>query len=210
MLLEHDDLAAGEFRTATELNPLDYEAWFHYGVTLSILEDEEKAAEAFEKALVSTPPVSQHFKLGLAYFSLKRYEEAIHELSMSVNSLEPHPITMRIKLGVAYLRLNRYDECIEILSDAIRLNADVCARYYNAYFFLGLAYHSLGKLDDAILAYRKSIETRPEVSFSYINLGAVYLALGDKKMAAQQYRSLKLVDAEAAKAMRDYLKIPEE
>jgi tetratricopeptide (TPR) repeat protein len=47
---------------------------------------------------------------------------------------------------------------------------------YVAWYDLGYVYHALGRQDDAIAAYRKSVEAKPDVFESNLNLG---LALAD-------------------------------
>ena len=43
---------------------------------------------------------------------------------------------------------------------------------YVAWYDLGFAYHQLGKRDDSIAAYRKSVTAKPDVFESNLNLGA--------------------------------------
>src|SRR5246127_1272954 len=47
---------------------------------------------------------------------------------------------------------------------------------YAAWYDLGFVYHALGRRDDSIAAYRKSVEAKPDVFESNLNLG---LALAD-------------------------------
>lgn len=56
---------------------------------------------------------------------------------------------------------------------------------YAAWYDLGFAYHQLGKRDDSIAAYRKSVSAKPDVFESNLNLG---LALAEERDAqAEQY-----------------------
>jgi tetratricopeptide (TPR) repeat protein len=47
---------------------------------------------------------------------------------------------------------------------------------YSAWYDLGYVYHGLGKSEDSIAAYRKSVVAKPDVFESNLNLG---LALAD-------------------------------
>src|SRR5579864_3754077 len=59
------------------------------------------------------------------------------------------------------------------------------AENYAAWYDLGFVYHALGRRDDSIAAYRKSVEAKPDVFESNLNLG---LALADAGQPdAEQY-----------------------
>jgi tetratricopeptide (TPR) repeat protein len=60
--------------------------------------------------------------------------------------------------------------------------------YYAAWYDLGFVYHSLGRNEDAIAAYRKSVEAKPTVFESNLNLGLA-LAAADKPEAEQYLRT---------------------
>jgi tetratricopeptide (TPR) repeat protein len=56
---------------------------------------------------------------------------------------------------------------------------------YAAWYDLGFAYHQLGKRDDSIAAYRKSVSAKPDVFESNLNLGLALAEVGDPE--AEQY-----------------------
>ena len=59
---------------------------------------------------------------------------------------------------------------------------------YAAWYDLGFVYHALGRRDDSIAAYRKSVEAKPDVFESNLNLGLA-LADADQPEAEQYLRS---------------------
>jgi tetratricopeptide (TPR) repeat protein len=59
---------------------------------------------------------------------------------------------------------------------------------YAAWYDLGFVYHALGRRDDSIAAYRKSVEAKPDVFESNLNLGLA-LADADQPDAEQYLRS---------------------
>ena len=66
---------------------------------------------------------------------------------------------------------------------------------YAAWYDLGFVYHALGRRDDSIAAYRKSVAAKPEVFESNLNLGFA-LAETSPQEAAQYFRaSTKLTPA---------------
>jgi tetratricopeptide (TPR) repeat protein len=56
---------------------------------------------------------------------------------------------------------------------------------YVAWYDLGFAYHQMGKRDDSIAAYRKSVSAKPDVFESNLNLGLALAEAGDPQ--AEQY-----------------------
>jgi tetratricopeptide (TPR) repeat protein len=56
---------------------------------------------------------------------------------------------------------------------------------YAAWYDLGFVYHRLGKRDDSIAAYRKSVGAKPDVFESNLNLGLALAEAGDAQ--AEQY-----------------------
>jgi Flp pilus assembly protein TadD len=56
---------------------------------------------------------------------------------------------------------------------------------YIAWYDLGFAYHHLGKRDDSIAAYRKSVSAKPDVFESNLNLGLALAESGDPQ--AEQF-----------------------
>src|SRR3954467_10521636 len=56
---------------------------------------------------------------------------------------------------------------------------------YAAWYDLGFVYHQLGKRDDSIAAYRKSVSAKPDVFESNLNLGLALADTGDPQ--AQQF-----------------------
>jgi tetratricopeptide (TPR) repeat protein len=62
------------------------------------------------------------------------------------------------------------------------------AENYAAWYDLGFVYHALGRRDDSIAAYRKSVEAKPDVFESNLNLGLA-LADADQPEAEQYLRS---------------------
>ena len=55
---------------------------------------------------------------------------------------------------------------------------------YAAWYGLGFVYHQLGKRDDSIAAYRKSVSVRPDVFESNLNLGLQLAKTGSADAAA--------------------------
>jgi Flp pilus assembly protein TadD len=81
-------------------------------------------------------------------------------------------------LGVLLFNQGRYDEAAGEWLRVTELSPDNARGFYN----LGGAYYHLGRYEDAIRAYERSLEIRPDAT-AYSGLGTVYFYLGDRLRA---------------------------
>ncbi len=72
-----------------------------------------------------------------------------------------------------------------------------------AYNNLGLAYDSMGQVNESIENFQKAISMNPRLAQAYYNLGLAFLAMKDKGQAADQYRMLRSLDPELAAKLRE-------
>lgn len=112
------------------------------------------------------------FGIGVAYYNLKRYDDAImaYRLSLSIN---PENAIAWYNLGVNYAILKRYDDEIEAYRQSLRINPENADAWYS----LGVVYQKLKDLkrnDDAIEAYRQALRINPEHTQAWNNLGIAY------------------------------------
>lgn len=78
-----------------------------------------------------------------------------------------------------------YSDAIDDLTEAIRLNPQYAAAYYNR----GLAYHAKGDLDREIADYDSAIRLNPQYTDAYNNRGIAYRAKGNLDRAISDYDS---------------------
>jgi tetratricopeptide (TPR) repeat protein len=79
------------------------------------------------------------------------------------------------------------------------LRPDDAAAYAN----MGEAFMKMKKLDDAIDAFKHSIQLKPDYANAYYNLGLAYLTQGDRDSALIQYNILRNFDADSAEKLYD-------
>src|SRR4051812_5394739 len=75
---------------------------------------------------------------------------------------------------------------------------------YAAWYDLGFAYHQLGKHDDSVAAYRKSVSAKPGVFESNLNLGLALAEAGD--VQAEQYLRAATKLTPASNAARGHMR----
>jgi len=63
---------------------------------------------------------------------------------------------------------------------------------------LGHAYRTKGQLEKALSAFKHALSLNPNLEETRLGLGQVYIEMGDKQKAIQEYEVLKELDQELA------------
>ena len=91
------------------------------------------------------------------------------------------PIAAKIGQAEADIEKQNYAAAEQLLKEVV---ADM-PENYSAWYDLGYVYHAMGRREDAIGAYRKSVSAKPEVFESNLNLGLALAESGQPD--AEQY-----------------------
>lgn len=97
---------------------------------------------------------------------------------------EEDPDAAKVSQAEAAIDKHDYATAESLLKEVTAAHADDYAAWYD----LGFVYHSEGKRDDSVAAYRKSVEAKPNVFESNLNLG-LELAESAKSDAEQYLRA---------------------
>jgi tetratricopeptide (TPR) repeat protein len=124
---------------------------------------------SFAAAAEMGNPAAQHFRTGLAYERLGRYEDAYTELQLASN-LDPHDPQIAVALGVLANRLSRIDEAQRALEHSIALDANSCASYYA----LALIYEKKGLADRALESWQRFVGLTQDEALK--NIGRKHIA----------------------------------
>jgi tetratricopeptide (TPR) repeat protein len=116
--------------------------------------------------------------LGVEYYSLKRYREAIPYHEQAVR-LKPNYAIAYYNLGNAYNNSGYCDKAIAAYQESIRLKPDNIKAYNN----LGVAYKNCKQYEEAFDMYKKVLEKEPDNLSATTNLGALLNGLNLYKMA---------------------------
>jgi tetratricopeptide (TPR) repeat protein len=121
--------------------------------------------------------------LGVAYYSLGRYQETIESCKQAIK-IKPGYTQAHYNLGLAYSRLGRWQEAVESNKQAVRIKPN----YAEAHNDLGVTYGNLGRWQDAIEEYQQTIKIKPDYADAHYNLGIAYGKLGRSQEAIDAYR----------------------
>jgi protein O-GlcNAc transferase len=105
------------------------------------------------------------------------------------------PVVLHL-LGALCGQMGRNDAAIELVSRAIGLRED--AGFYDT---LGRTLKAAGRLEDAISAYRKAIELKPDFAAAQNNLGVALRAAGRIDESKSEFRAAIAVKPDFADAM---------
>jgi tetratricopeptide (TPR) repeat protein len=68
-----------------------------------------------------------------------------------------------------------------------------------------VVYTTLERYKESIDAFKKAIRLNPQLADAYYGLGLVYLLLGDKDYALEQYKILKNLNTDLANTLLDFI-----
>jgi arylsulfatase A-like enzyme/Flp pilus assembly protein TadD len=179
-------------------NPKDYTLISSWATLLVKAGLYDRAAEALQKALsiLDFDPVVWD-NLGIISWRKGDYQKALEYYQKAI-SLDKTFALAFSNLGQLYLSLytdrgNKPEDLVRAI-DHFRKAVVLDPTLNLAFRALGVAYQTAGKVDEAIAAWEKAVETKPNDDFSALNLGQAYLEKGNKAGALkcfQRYLELK-------------------
>ena len=186
-----------EFIAMCPENPIGYLnlGWIHQqeywlGITKSPRETIEKGIELAQKALALDDSNAGAYALLSEFYSIKKeHDKAIAEGERAV-ALAPSSAHAHQFYGLSLVYACRPKEAIPLLEKAIRLNP-FCST--TPFLHYGHALWGAGRFEEAVSAYKKSIQLSPNNIFAHYNLAAVYIWMGrDKDARAEAAEVLRI------------------
>jgi len=139
-------------------NPNSWQAHNHLGAALYMRGDVKGAYPHFAAAVRLKPENPEsHNNLGLALSLFGQMDEAIRQYETAVAIKDD--TAMRTNLANAYAQVKNYEKAIENYKKAIALNDTNASAHCN----LGFAYMQIGKIDEAIPEFMRTIEVDPQM-----------------------------------------------
>jgi tetratricopeptide (TPR) repeat protein len=131
----------------------------------------QAAIAEFQNVINEFPNHADSWKyIGLAYFQLKQYEQAIaplekaRALKQAEGVIDPDIPGV---LGRIEISRKNYEAAQAILSEAVKSQPDSAANFY----MLGVCYSNLNRTDDAMNAFRAALKIDPKDADSWYYLG---------------------------------------
>ena len=172
--LNQEEAAVNAFRQAAKFDPEREEHWLN--LTRELMEQNHyaDAISAAREGLNANPKsYALHLRLGAAYLSVDRYQEAENIFRQLADAGDPLP-TSYIGLAQVLLRTGRAEEAAsELTAASQKLGPNFLISY-----FQGLALDRAARPAEAIAAFREAIRLNPNSSEAHLGLGKTELALG--------------------------------
>jgi tetratricopeptide (TPR) repeat protein len=198
------------------------------GVTLMEKKKYAEAARAFKQAAAYDPTMANAYTfMGDAYTRLGKKSEAAaaYELSLKVDRTQD---TVYSSLANVYLSQNRTTDAEKVLKKAVQRNNQNTPAFYtlgqlmaqrgdykdaetqfrrvislepkdgNGHYALGMALNGQGKSRDAIAPLEKAIKLKKNFEAAYLELGEVYIKMGDTDKAQEQVDKLNNIQTSFA------------
>jgi len=170
------------------------------GINFLILEQAQKAEEAFLKAKTLDPYSEEaHNFLGLLYMQQGLYQKAEDMLTKAI-AIEPMYVDALRNLGKLYLQLERFADAAVYLRRAYSLDRN---QPYTAYL-LGMALYFQGQPEKAVEAYEEALAGDPSLPTEvHYNLGVAYQEIGRLLDAVREYEQVLKNEPDHINAMNN-------
>jgi Flp pilus assembly protein TadD len=154
--------AAKSFEEVTTEDPEQPAVWANLGNTYSKLNQNDKALEAYNKAIELDPENATYLQnLGSVYAAMGQSEKAreIYEKAASISaSMDPKAAAINYyNMGVTYINSGKNEEAAEALMKALELDPTHGESHYQ----LGIVKIGLNDMEGAIQELKKYIEVEP-------------------------------------------------
>ncbi|MGC3948707.1 MAG: adenylate/guanylate cyclase domain-containing protein [Chryseolinea sp.] len=165
---KRSDEALREMKIAQELDPMSVAVNNGLGRVYHYRGEMEKAVEQFRHTLQLDPGYGEaYFSLSMAYFKMKRYDEAEQEMMRALAITGRRPVMLGI-LGSIYARANRIADAEKVLAELSEPKTDEDKMYARAIILMGLH-----KTDEAIALLSHLVETKYSI-LVYMNVEQDY------------------------------------
>jgi adenylate cyclase len=156
---------------------------YYLGIGKSPRESAEKGIEMAQKVVAMDDSLRVgHGLLSLFYTVEREYEKSIAEGERAV-ALEPNGESANLQYGMSLNYGGRSEEAIPFLQKAIRLNP---LGETGNFLQLGNAYRITGRYEEAVSAYKKSLQRAPDNFLAHLGLTATYNMMGREQEARAQ------------------------
>lgn len=171
-LTGHFDEAIATLSEATRLRPGDEQIQQRLEVAIGRKELLNHLPD-YRRAVTANPKSAEaHAELADTLYALTRYDEAEAEYLEALR-LDPDNWSYENRLAVNYAEARQREKAVVYYQRAADHHPN-----HVILFSLGNSLERLGRLDEAIVAYRKSIELKPTFTMSLYQLGMIYFHLG--------------------------------
>jgi tetratricopeptide (TPR) repeat protein len=194
----HKEKSIAALRQAAVLAPQQEEHWLNLSRELM---DNSQFADALtyvQEGLRSNPKsYALRLRLGAAYFSSGKYDEAERAFRELVAAGDPLPMSY-IGLAQVLLHTGRATEASTELAAA----EEKLGSQFLLVYFRGLALARAGRRAEALAAFKQAVQIDPNSAEAHLGLGKIALLLGDVLQAVKELQKVRELDPKNVPAGR--------
>jgi tetratricopeptide (TPR) repeat protein len=186
--------AAGAYRRAAALEPLDERSRFTLAMAYVVLGRRDWARPELEALLAASPrsPLYHYWTARLDYDD-GQYEPAVERLLEAI-TLDPSYVKAWDNLGLNYEALGRFDEAVRSYEEAVRLNRASPTPSPWPALNLGLLLVKLDRLDEAETRFREAVAADPAFPPAHYQLGLLLDKSGRPEAAVPELEEAARLD----------------
>jgi len=147
-----------------------------------------EAITEFKRVLEDSPNHADSWRyIGLSYFQLKEYEQALAPLGKALELRQAEgrsSAEVLLALGRCHLQLNKPDQSLPYLENLVKQQPDSAVNFY----LLGFAYANLKRTNEAVKALQTSLKLDPKDADTWYYLGVLQYRAGNLDGAIEALR----------------------
>jgi tetratricopeptide (TPR) repeat protein len=175
--------AADEYRLALRLDPSNVNVLNSLGVCYGLMEEHEKALEAFASASrLAKGEVMPVYNAGVIHMLKGESDAALAQFRIA-GEKEPDIFEVAFQTGRIYLESGAPEKGVPHLKKALALNTDAAA----AHRMLGEALEKTGDEDGAVEAYQSAVKKNPNDAAALSALGSLFDRRGENPEIAELF-----------------------
>ena len=192
--------AAAELRAAIDINPYNASWYFNLGLTLEVMEDYERACEAFKSALDLEPNDLEAMNcLGVNMTRQGKYSEALEYLDQ-IERIDPTYEPSYCNRIITYTEMGLHEKA-ELMFYLARQVKDECPLcLYN----IANSLYARQEFDRAIDCWRQTLRLDEDHPQARARIAEAYWAKGDLNKAREYYQAELRRNGEDADTLLDY------
>jgi tetratricopeptide (TPR) repeat protein len=164
-----------EFKQALKLDPSNINVHNSLGVCYGLRGDYKKAKLEFITAIkLDSTEVMSRYNLGFTNMLEGNRQKAL-DLFLKANTINQDVFEIAFQTGRLLMEMSQAEKGKKFLEHASRLKPQSAA----VFRYLGECYTSIGKIDNAIVAYKKAIKQNPSDAASLSALGFLFDQQGE-------------------------------
>lgn len=193
--LGYNTIARQYLSKAITLNPNNIGMYENYGDALFNLSQYDEAIDMFKKALLLEDKHLLKFKLGLCYYNIKKYEEAVWSFETYLTFSKRNEDALYY-YAMSLIKLKQKENAIVVLEKLVDINP----LYKNAVYKLSESYYQTGRNRDCIRVFAENEYMCKSYKF-YYEWGMKHRILGEYEKALSCFTEAIGYDKDNPEAM---------